>query len=462
MAGSRGFAALAAVAAVVVAVLIGSGEARAIVSGFTTEEDLRKLFQLSEAEMPEVYLDMNVETTADFLNLSRREATLASFLGTDPTAAAGNDITTETVVSCDPEYSVFGTLERGGGNLGAYDFDLTVSALEGTGISALLEAKPEAGDFKAYVLVAPTDSAWVKLKQQLEASPSSESEALPLQSLLTYQIYGETNQTLFNAVKDVVNGTFFADAPFSFFLNVPIDMLDGNATVLSTGSTSGVPPELNGSPILALEPACNGVILAVDDVLLPGAAVKQYMGRPEDMAPAHGGCSDVVPPSPLGTEWTCQDQKYWGKCQEYWMWAGDYCKQTCGYCGLDEFPYAYGGAAAASRSREGDGQEEEEAPTRYVDPCACSPDGVSGGVYTGVAGCDTMTASQLMGMAYASSVSDSSAAINVGRQFGSRFDGILPGGTPEFNYCYVVQPGECSQVYTEPSPFFEGVRWRFC
>ena len=34
------------------------------------------------------------------------------------------------------------------------------------------------------------------------------------------------------------NGTFLEDAPFSFFINVPIDMVDGNATVLSTGSAA--------------------------------------------------------------------------------------------------------------------------------------------------------------------------------------------------------------------------------
>ena len=70
-----------------------------------------------------------------------------------------------------------------------------------------------------------------------------------------------------------------------------------------------------------------------------------------------------------------------------------------------------------------------------------------------------MTVPQLMGMAYANSVSDSAVAVNVGRELGSRFDWVP--GTQEFNYCYVNEPKKCKK-YTEKSPFFEGVRWRFC
>lgn len=449
--------------------LVALATSEPVVTGFKNEEDLLQLLQLSKSESPEIFLDMDVETTADFLNLTRGggEATLASFLDGGPTVSM-DDFTAETLESCEPEYTVYGALKRGAGKLEGYDFGLTLTALESTGLSSLLEAKPE-DDFKAYVLVAPTDAAWSKLKEKLAENTSAQQD-LPLQSLVTYQVYGETNATLFNAVKDVINGTFFEDAPFSFFVNVPIDMLDGNATVLSAGSASGVPPELNASPILAMEPACNGLILVVDDVLLPGATVQEFMKKPDDVledgaavaaaadsGSAHDGCTDTVPPSPLGTEWTCQDQKYWGKCQQYWMWAGNYCQQTCGYCGHSEFPYAM---ASASAEGEASAESIEAVEEYYLDPCACSTDGLSGDVYTGVAGCATMTVQQLMGMAYASSVSDSNAAVNIGREFGSRFDNIIP-GTPEFNYCYVVNPKKCKK-YTEPSPFFEGVRWRFC
>ena len=464
-----------------------------------TEEELMKAFeQLSSGDNPPeiIFLDMDVETTADFLNLTQGmklnfggngdedvgEATVAQFL--DVPGAIGSssdsDITLEKIQNCDPESSVFGVLSRRANTLANYDFSLTTNALESTGISSLLDTMPEDDDeFKAYVLIAPTDNAWVKLKQRLTEEPSLEAENLPLQSLLTYQIYGETNQTLFNAVKDVINGTFFDEAPFSFFLNVPIDMLDGNATVLSTGNAmDGTPPELNSQPILAIEPACNGIVLALDDILVPGIAVKDFMRDPEERkddddarkasssfsgsgsSSSRGGrgdgCTDVPPPSPLGTDWTCEDQRYWGKCHTRWMWSSRYCEETCGYCGKSEFPYA-----SAAESRDSGDESEGGSAEEFVDPCACTRDGLSGGVFTGVSGCSTMTVSQLMGMAYASSVSGASdAAIGIGREFGSEFDGIVP-GTPEFNYCYVVDPKEC-RAYTEPSPFYEGVRWRFC
>jgi len=472
---------------------------------FTSEQDLVRTFQQLSAsgETPEIFLDMDVATTADFLTLASEgageggaDATVAQFLDVPaPASSPSSDVfafTAEGLAGCSAEDSVFGVLERREGTLASYDFGLTTSALESTGLGALLSEKEEDGAFKAYVLAAPTDAAWVKLKQQLLAEPSV-TESLPLQSLLTYQIYGEANATLFNAVKDVINGTFFDRAaggmslPFAFFVNIPVDMLDGNATVLSTGSSSGA-PELNGSPVLAMEPACNGVVVAIDDILVPGSSVEQYMKDPpptafdseaekaEAEAEAkskksqaraafeEGECVDVAPPAPLGTDWTCQDQMYWGKCAEYWMWANKYCADTCGYCGAETFPYAAAGAGAdaspqgsesdASASGAGEAEAEE-----YVDPCACSPDGLSGDVYTGVAGCNTMTISQLMGMAYASSTSGgSSAATEIGRQFGAEFN--IP-GTPKFNYCYVVNPSKCKKN-TEPSPFYEGVRWKFC
>ena len=282
-------------------------------------------------------------------------------------------------------------------------------------------------------------------------------------------------------MKDVINGTLFSldQTPLTFFLNVPIDMLDGNVTVLSTGSASQdsdqdiLVPELNGFPILAIEPACNGIVLALDEVLLPGIAVEKYLKSniPEEYSSASSaeraeaaffsgegdedaGCTDVPPPAPLGTSWTCQDQKYWGKCNEYWMWESHYCAATCGYCGLSEFPYAQAAAAGGDHS-----SGEASGQAVVYDPCACTQDGLSGDVYTGVSGCSTMTVPQLMGMAYASSVGGASAT-EIGRQFGSRFDNVAGGGV-EFNYCYVVDPSECKS-YTEPSPFYEGVRWRFC
>ena len=52
-----------------------------------------------------------------------------------------------------------------------------------------------------------------------------------------------------------------------------------------------------------------------------------------------GVCSDIPPPSPSGKDWTCEDQKGWGKCSERWMWDNRYCETTCGFCGRNESPY---------------------------------------------------------------------------------------------------------------------------
>jgi hypothetical protein len=39
-------------------------------------------------------------------------------------------------------------------------------------------------------------------------------------------------------------------------------------------------------------------------------------------------CTDKVP----GTQYTCAQQKKFGKCQESWMLKGNYCGATCGHC----------------------------------------------------------------------------------------------------------------------------------
>ena len=137
-----------ALAAAVVLMSPGAskGDEAPIVTGFTSEEDLLQLLQLSASENPEIYVDVPLESTASFLNLTRGEATLASFLDVGP-ASPTDAITADTLASCDPEDSVLGSLERGAGDLDGLDFGLTLSALKSTGISSMLTPprRPRAG-----------------------------------------------------------------------------------------------------------------------------------------------------------------------------------------------------------------------------------------------------------------------------------------------------------------------------
>lgn len=43
----------------------------------------------------------------------------------------------------------------------------------------------------------------------------------------------------------------------------------------------------------------------------------------------HDGCEDVSTPD----DYSCEEQKSWGKCNESWMIDGGYCAATCGRCG---------------------------------------------------------------------------------------------------------------------------------
>eukprot|EP01024_Parvocaulis_polyphysoides_P018271 TRINITY_DN18079_c0_g1_i1.p1 TRINITY_DN18079_c0_g1~~TRINITY_DN18079_c0_g1_i1.p1 ORF type:complete len:267 (+),score=78.15 TRINITY_DN18079_c0_g1_i1:16-816(+) len=70
-------------------------------------------------------------------------------------------------------------------------------------------------------------------------------------------------------------------------------------------------------------------------------------------------CDDVVP----GTEYTCAQQKEFGKCEAAWMIAGNYCRKTCGRCGdvTVEDGIVEEVAALVDDKEEGDGECE----------CAC-------------------------------------------------------------------------------------------
>lgn len=73
-----------------------------------------------------------------------------------------------------------------------------------------------------------------------------------------------------------------------------------------------------------LETSCNGELVIIDSVLLPGGS---GMG-PRLPTCRRGDCCDMQPPG----EFTCEEQAGWGKCGEPWMVAGGYCSQTCQRC----------------------------------------------------------------------------------------------------------------------------------
>ena len=432
---------------------------------FAQQQQQQPSRDVAASSAPNVGLDEFLQVSDD----SEGNATVAGFLG-----VSSPEVEAAAATTCTPATTIAGVL-RSDPALAPYDLNLTLSALGQTGIASVLTGG--SGAQESYVVVAPTNRGWVDLRESILDGDSDATRVDSLQGLLTYQIFGTTNRTVYDGIARLVEGGSGLGAINPYYVTVPLEMLDGNLSVLQTEARkSGGRTTINGAPVLAHVPACNGIILVTDKVLLPGVAPAGAGedGREQAAAEAFAAagsnpgarCGDIPPPSPPGLSWTCADQERWGKCVERWMWDGRYCADTCGFCGLEESPYAYApalptGAAAAGAQAQPQTQAEAQNEIQYaLDPCACSPDGLSGKANTGVAGCQTMTIPQLTGMAYAKRITRSEDYVDLGRQLGSRFDG-LAGDEGAFNYCYVVNPKKCKK-FTEKSPFFKGARWRFC
>ena len=80
---------------------------------------------------------------------------------------------------------------------------------------------------------------------------------------------------------------------------------------------------LPGSELLAEE-------VSSTFVEVPGAAGTGEGATSEpSLAEEQDICRDISP----SEEYNCRQQRLWGKCDEEWMVAGNYCQSTCGRCG---------------------------------------------------------------------------------------------------------------------------------
>ena len=52
-------------------------------------------------------------------------------------------------------------------------------------------------------------------------------------------------------------------------------------------------------------------------------------GSAPDCLPGH--CCDL---HPVESQFNCEDQKNWGKCEEEWMVVGGFCRKSCGRCSI--------------------------------------------------------------------------------------------------------------------------------
>ncbi len=99
---------------------------------------------------------------------------------------------------------------------------------------------------------------------------------------------------------------YFAGGDFGvFLLGKVIKPRNAEVSVLSV-------PKRGGAPLDHPEP------LPVPGPTLPADAC----------AAAAGTCVDLA----KGQEYSCIQQKAWGKCDEEWMVSGDYCRKSCGRC----------------------------------------------------------------------------------------------------------------------------------
>ena len=119
----------------------------------------------------------------------------------------------------------------------------------------------------------------------------------------------------------------------------------GRVLSKSLSALSGDPIEVEITPFFARvngdteilddAEACNGRIVKITDILLPppaSPASKEKSRSSRDFPDQETSCDpreccDVQPP-----DFSCEDQKAWGKCDENWIKIGKYCRKTCGFC----------------------------------------------------------------------------------------------------------------------------------
>ena len=316
-----------------------------------------------------------------------------------------------------------------------------------------------------YVVFAPSDEAFESIR-----GDDADVLNMELSKLISYHIAGAA---AYDRLMEVQKGDSFEvstlcsscdDVRVSTLQSGQI-LVNGDARVEDTLDT------------------CNGLLVVVDAILSPGS------GSPAPAPPAQVECSSADPtccdlPPP---EFTCMEQKVWGKCDESWMILGNgnggYCRYTCGRCGageertfeLDPSP------PAEEEPRRDDGDNRRGGGRRItpVDPrisCQCSEDGRSGRVDTGRKGCFKINMAEEAAGRYAGRaggrVGEAIAgywggdASTYASYFAGLWSNVAQGWAREAysgattNICYVMDPSGCASATA--SERFPGAAWRSC
>jgi len=189
--------------------------------------------------------------------------------------------------------------------------DTVLAAIERDGeLSLLLKAAGEIGLIDALsgpgpvTLIAPTDSAFINLGADERTSAAL---SMDLGEVIRYHV----------STDEVVGGQ---SQRMSSLTGAPITLS------LSSGSPAGI--SANGQPVLDITRACNGQVLKVGAVLVPGTPLTPSPLPLEKATCARGECCDLQPPG----EFSCEEQVRWGKCEEDWVKSGGFCRKACGLC----------------------------------------------------------------------------------------------------------------------------------
>ena len=319
-----------------------------------------------------------------------------------------------------------------------------------------------------YLVFAPTDSAFSNLAED------SSVLSMELSKLMQYHISATPGYERYLAMQP---GSSFS-----------IQTLCSNCGGVSIESISSGKQILNGNVLVyEAKPVCNGILVLIDDILVPSQQSGGGSGSPGMTSPTQEiecsledpTCCDLPPP-----EFSCIEQKVWGKCDEPWMVLGNgnggFCKYTCGRCSSRQPSYETPqGGTDDDAYDPGRSPDFGRPPRSPVDPrisCQCTEDGMSGSVDTGKSGCFNINVAEQ----YAENVGRSSGRVfgeTVSRYFGgdasqysNYFSGLwgsIASGWARDSFrdsttsiCYVIDPQGCATA--RQSDNFPGAGWRSC
>mmetsp|Transcript_12820 Transcript_12820/g.24203 ORF Transcript_12820/g.24203 Transcript_12820/m.24203 type:complete len:396 (+) Transcript_12820:2148-3335(+) len=326
-----------------------------------------------------------------------------------------------------------------------------------------------------YLVFAPTDSAFENIK-----SETPEVLNLELRKLIEYHISATSGYDKYKYQNELYGqgSSFKLETLCSECNKVTVEpmytskiLLNQNAYVVETIQT------------------CNGLLVTLDKILVPRERGSDYessdrtrrdLGEESlvDCSLNDPTCCDIQPP-----QFTCVEQKIWGKCDETWLINEGFCRYTCGRCGREseedkdkdkDCDYDYGhevkkrtrGRKKKSRDRKKKKvrgtvrkiytkphttsqfvnykKRDESTYRSTLDPCTCTNSGFSGSVDTGRKGCFKAEFSNSRGRG-------NNWIRSIWKSWSRRSSTYI---------CYVVDPGRCSS--SEESAFFPGASWKRC